>query len=185
MDFPVHSTASLLPIVGSILNVLVTVLLKKMSNNPLGKMVIHLSIFDLFIAAPAIIENLENFSASSIFSYYTQAMEGFGNSDSMILAGCFAHCLCRVGKEGTDHFLHSQYKIYAKISYAVALILGTNNLITTYVCWYYPKSPRVLKKINPFLIFIQITISFLVSLLFTFEGSSLCTSEEAVYPGFF
>lgn len=172
MENPTVFALAILSIIGCILNIVVTALVRKMYNNPLGKMVIHLSIADISLAISAMVRELTNYSEDMKFStVFPRTLGSFGNSASMIWTCCFAHCLYSVGREGNEDFLHSLYKIYLKISYGVAFITGISHLFTNYVLYY-----DVHDKVNwlmAVLISSQIVVSLIVTLYYYISGLRL------------
>jgi hypothetical protein len=133
-------------------------------------MVIQLSIFDLFLAVGAVIYKFTKSCAddSAWGLRMCLSLESFGNSGSMMLSCCFAHCLYCVGKEGAEDFLHQAYKSYAKICYAAAIITA----ITAFAV--YSGSPKDFRDtVLSVLWIVQFAISLIVSLAYYIKGFEL------------
>ena len=144
-------------------------------------MVIHLSIFDLFIAIPALFAEKEDFPKPNLKVYLTNSLQHFGNSGSMMLTCCFAHFLYWVGREGMD-FLHSQYRKYTKISYTLALISAAIYYIPHHLDKFHLPNIPVLRHITPVFIFIQIVFCFFVTLYYYLSGFKLMNQYRRRKP---
>jgi hypothetical protein len=163
-----------LSVIGCILNIIFTVLIKKMFH-PIGKMVIHFSICDILVAFPLIIllelgymDSFDTFQDDTSLYLYCifYFFRGLGGTGTIIWACCFAHALYHHGKEGNGRFLSSQLLIYLKISYLMAVISGIGH--SAY--WFYWKT-------NPEALILKLYIGFDTAL------ASICCLVSLGYIG--
>ncbi len=176
---------------------MVTVLLKKMYSNPLGKMVIQLSICGLLLALSAIIQDLvcnseppDQDSLSLGLYYVCHFLLGFGASGTLVWACCFAHCLYYIGKEGSEEFLQSQHKIYTKTSYLIGFISAILNCLAMFYLISEENESEVFLMFFWILVLVVPLISFIINLIYYIKGLKLAFLRRnhipwilLIYPG--
>ena len=186
MRFSIYFVASVLSAFGCTLSVIVTILLKRMHQNPLGKMVLHLSIVNLILAIQEIILEAINYEykCSDSFSCFLLKLllssRIFTNCGSLMWTCCFAHCLYTLGTEGSEDFLKAKYNTYFSISYGATLITG----IATYLLYSILVNYQELNTFYVVDIFvssflcIQTVITFIVSSNYYIKGFTFARHRE-------
>lgn len=182
---PFLFSAATLSVLGCVLNIIVTVYIKKIHHTPLGKMVIHLAIADLCLSFGDFITELRSEDKFDYFDYILESFQYFGNSASLMWACCFAHWLYCAGKYGNEELRYSQYRTYAILSYSAAFISGPTYLLITYL-WYFhdPDYPDSSGALDVFFVaaLTQVTISFILTLTFYLQGLKLVYYRRRQIP---
>lgn len=131
--------ASVLSLIGCIFNLITTIVLK-ITTHTLGKMVICLSLMDIFVNFSGILESVR--TDSDIYCGSITFLSAFGYGGSLTWTCCFAHLLyVTVNKDIGNRSADAYFKIYNGVSGAIAVtiafiaVIFQLNTVQEHLCW--------------------------------------------------